>query len=249
MADGRGPRSCMCSCVSGRCSTRGLLWDCKDEYAGALGHLSRTRAPRLFGRRRLRPSDGPGEPSSRLARSAAGAQQRGIACGVRTLILRLPHRPFLFGGHHLSVHGSSPRGPGWITWLADASARIRGQPWRCRSSRRDAERPSRRWSARTALSELPGCTHSRLAYRGSPGECCARCIAKLDVRPSTEALTEAYYWATHQGAEIDLILFKSGSRIGVECKRTDAPKVTPSKRIALADLKLDRIHGVYPEKT
>ena len=61
---------------------------------------------------------------------------------------------------------------------------------------------------------------------------------------------EAYYWATHQGAEIDLVLFKSGRRIGVECKRADAPKVTPSMRVALADLKLDRIHVVYPgEKT
>ena len=44
---------------------------------------------------------------------------------------------------------------------------------------------------------------------------------------------EAYYWATHQGAEIDLLLFKQGRRIGVECKRSDAPTLTPSMRIAL----------------
>lgn len=57
---------------------------------------------------------------------------------------------------------------------------------------------------------------------------------------------EAYYWATHQGAEIDLVLFKRGRRIGVECKRMDAPVLTPSMRIALADLKLDELHVVYP---
>jgi uncharacterized protein len=57
---------------------------------------------------------------------------------------------------------------------------------------------------------------------------------------------EAYYWATHQGAEIDLLLFKNGRRIGVECKRSDAPTMTPSMRIALDDLKLDRIVVVYP---
>src|SRR6266571_4193324 len=57
---------------------------------------------------------------------------------------------------------------------------------------------------------------------------------------------EAYYWATHQGAEIDLVLFKHGRRIGVECKRMDAPTLTPSMHIALADLKLDRIVVVYP---
>lgn len=57
---------------------------------------------------------------------------------------------------------------------------------------------------------------------------------------------EAYYWATHNGAEIDLILFKGGKRIGVECKRADAPTLTPSMRIALADLKLDELLVVYP---
>jgi uncharacterized protein len=57
---------------------------------------------------------------------------------------------------------------------------------------------------------------------------------------------EAYYWATHQGAEIDLLLFKNGRRVGVECKRSDAPTLTPSIRIALEDLKLDRLVVVYP---
>jgi len=57
---------------------------------------------------------------------------------------------------------------------------------------------------------------------------------------------EAYYWATHNGAELDLLLFKDGRRIGVECKRADAPVLTPSMRIALADLKLDRLCVLYP---
>ncbi|MGH2603343.1 MAG: DUF4143 domain-containing protein, partial [Dehalococcoidia bacterium] len=57
---------------------------------------------------------------------------------------------------------------------------------------------------------------------------------------------EAYFWATHQGAELDLLLFQRGRRIGVECKRMDAPVLTPSMRIALADLKLDRLWVVYP---
>ena len=57
---------------------------------------------------------------------------------------------------------------------------------------------------------------------------------------------EAYYWATHGGAEIDLVLFRDGRRIGVECKRSDAPVLTASMRIALADLKLDELRVVYP---
>ena len=57
---------------------------------------------------------------------------------------------------------------------------------------------------------------------------------------------DAYYWATHNGAEIDLMLFKNGKRIGIECKRADAPTLTPSMRIALADLKLDELIVAYP---
>jgi uncharacterized protein len=57
---------------------------------------------------------------------------------------------------------------------------------------------------------------------------------------------EAYFWATHNGAELDLLLFKNGRRIGVECKRADAPTLTPSMRIALTDLKLDHLYVLYP---
>lgn len=57
---------------------------------------------------------------------------------------------------------------------------------------------------------------------------------------------EAYFWGTYQGAELDLLLFKRGRRIGVECKRVDAPTLTSSMRIAMADLKLDELIIVYP---
>lgn len=57
---------------------------------------------------------------------------------------------------------------------------------------------------------------------------------------------EAYFWATHQGAELDLLLFSHGKRLGVEVKRADAPTITPSMRIAMNDLKLDRMAVLYP---
>jgi len=57
---------------------------------------------------------------------------------------------------------------------------------------------------------------------------------------------EAYFWATHGGAQLDLLLFKNGRRIGIECKRADAPVLTKSMRIALADLNLDRLCVLYP---
>lgn len=57
---------------------------------------------------------------------------------------------------------------------------------------------------------------------------------------------DAYFWATHAGAELDLLVFKEGRRIGVECKRADAPRLTPSMRIALEDLGLDHLVVIYP---
>jgi len=62
----------------------------------------------------------------------------------------------------------------------------------------------------------------------------------------TEPHDECFYWATHQGAEIDLILRRGDQLFGVECKRTDAPRLTPSIRIAREDLRLERIAVVYP---
>lgn len=57
---------------------------------------------------------------------------------------------------------------------------------------------------------------------------------------------EVYYWATHGGAELDLLLLKNGRHIGVECKRIDAPRLTPSMRAALEDLELDQLFIIYP---
>lgn len=56
----------------------------------------------------------------------------------------------------------------------------------------------------------------------------------------------AYFWATHQGAELDLLMLKGSQRIGVEFKRADVPQVTRSMQIAMQDLKIDALYVVYP---
>lgn len=60
---------------------------------------------------------------------------------------------------------------------------------------------------------------------------------------------EVYFWATHNGAEIDLVFTKGGRMYGLECKRSDAPTMTSSMRIALEDLKLEHIAVIYPGKS
>jgi predicted AAA+ superfamily ATPase len=57
---------------------------------------------------------------------------------------------------------------------------------------------------------------------------------------------QAYFWATHQGAELDLLIMQGTHRIGVEVKRNDAPSLTPSMRSALKDLRLDKLWVIYP---
>jgi len=60
---------------------------------------------------------------------------------------------------------------------------------------------------------------------------------------------QAYFWATHNGAELDLLLLARGRRVGVEIKRVDAPRRTRSMVAALSDLSLDALFVVYPGRT
>lgn len=63
---------------------------------------------------------------------------------------------------------------------------------------------------------------------------------------ATEPHDDAAFWSTYQGAEMDLVLRRGRHLYGVECKRTDAPRMTPSIRIAMEDLGLSRVAVVYP---
>lgn len=59
------------------------------------------------------------------------------------------------------------------------------------------------------------------------------------------ARDECYFYATHGGAELDLVVVRGARRIGFEFKRTVAPEITKSMRIALADLRLDRLDVIH----
>jgi predicted AAA+ superfamily ATPase len=56
---------------------------------------------------------------------------------------------------------------------------------------------------------------------------------------------ECYFWATHAGAELDLLIARGRQKLGFEFKRTDAPRVTPSMRSAVATLKLSSLKVVH----
>jgi predicted AAA+ superfamily ATPase len=56
---------------------------------------------------------------------------------------------------------------------------------------------------------------------------------------------QLYFWATHGGAELDLLLIRGTERVGFEIKRTTAPRVTAGMRSAIETLRLDRTYLVH----
>jgi predicted AAA+ superfamily ATPase len=68
----------------------------------------------------------------------------------------------------------------------------------------------------------------------------ANVAARLGARPE-----ECHFWGTHQGAELDLLVVRGRRRLGFEFKLSEAPAVTRSMRVALADLGLQRLDVVH----
>ena len=58
-------------------------------------------------------------------------------------------------------------------------------------------------------------------------------------------MDEVYFWGTHAGAELDLLVVRGVQRLGFEIKRTSSPKITRSMLTAMADLKLKRLDVVH----
>ncbi|MBI2932239.1 MAG: ATP-binding protein [Planctomycetes bacterium] len=65
------------------------------------------------------------------------------------------------------------------------------------------------------------------------------------LRHSRTSPEECYFWATHRGTELDLLIVRGRQRLGFEVKRSPSPGLTPSMRIALTDLKLSRLIVVH----
>jgi predicted AAA+ superfamily ATPase len=57
---------------------------------------------------------------------------------------------------------------------------------------------------------------------------------------------DAYFWATHGGAELDLLVRSAGKHYGFEFKYADAPGGSRSMHVAIEDLRLEHLWVVYP---
>ncbi|HXX64607.1 MAG TPA: ATP-binding protein [Bacteroidota bacterium] len=89
--------------------------------------------------------------------------------------------------------------------------------------------------------------HSLVDLEGHPkigasweGFVLGQVVRQLGARPE-----ECFFWATHAGAELDLLVVRGRKRIGVEIKRTVSPRLTPSMKSALADLHLHKLYVIH----
>lgn len=56
---------------------------------------------------------------------------------------------------------------------------------------------------------------------------------------------ECFFWATHTGAELDLLVVRGRTRFGFEFKRTETPSITRSMRSVIEDLRLKRLDVIH----
>lgn len=119
------------------------------------------------------------------------------------------------------------------------------QPWHANLKKRQVKSPKVYFRDTGVLHHLLGIrSEQELLNHPACGASWEGYVIEEAIR--TVSPDEAYFWATHNGAELDLLLVKDGRRIGIECKRSDAPRLTPSIRSSLADLELDRLVVLYP---
>ena len=140
---------------------------------------------------------------------------------------------------------SEPTVRSYLDLLTDALVLRQLQPWHANLRKRQVKSPKVYVRDTGLLHELLGIEdQSGLLHHPKLGASWEGFAIEQVL--ATEAHTEAAFWATHQGAELDLLLRRQGRLFGVECKRVDAPRMTPSMRIALEDLELERIAVIYP---
>ncbi len=143
-----------------------------------------------------------------------------------------------------SIGATEPTARRYIDILTDAYVVRQLQPWYENLNKRQVKSPKiyvRDSGILHALLNLPQDTIMSHPKLGGSWE--GFIIEQILEITNTR---EAYFWATHAGAELDLLIFKEGKRIGFEVKYSDAPVRTRSMSIAMQDLKLDCLYIIFP---
>ena len=149
-----------------------------------------------------------------------------------------------------SLGVSAPTVRSYLDALLDALVIRRVTPWFANLKKRQVKAPKVYLTDTGLLHTLLGIgNESALLSHPKCGASWEGFAMQEAVRILSADWEDCHYWATHRGAEIDLLVNDGNQRIGLEFKRTSAPKMTRSIHSALADLRLDRVIVLFPGDT
>ena len=138
---------------------------------------------------------------------------------------------------------------GYLDRMSDAFVMRQLQPWHENLAKRQVKAPKvyvRDSGILHALLDIRSAQHLELHSKvGASWEGFVIEQLIMALRVPQEG---CYFWRTHAGAELDLLIVRGSRRIGFEVKRTTTPAFTPSMRIALQDLKLSKLHVIHAGK-
>jgi len=148
-----------------------------------------------------------------------------------------------------SLGVSGPTVRRYLDTLCDALVVRQLQPWFENLKKRQVRSPKVYLNDTGLLHALLGIeTHEQLLGHPKIGASWEWFALQEVVRLLSVPWDRCYYWATHRGAELDLLVMKGGRRLGFEFKRTSAPGTTRSMHAAVESLALDRLQVIYPGK-
>ena len=121
------------------------------------------------------------------------------------------------------------------------------RPWHENIGKRQVKAPKLYFRDSGLLHTLLGINdHDALLHHPKLGGSWEGFALEETIRALETETDEVWFWATHAGAELDLLVIRDGRRVGFEIKYTASPRVTKSMRAAIDTLKLDRLVVVYP---
>ena len=143
-----------------------------------------------------------------------------------------------------SIDVSQPTARRYLDALTDALVVRQLHPWFANIAKRQVKAPKVYVRDSGLMHSLLGITDA-VTLGGHPKVGASWEGFVIEQLLGRDELNDPWFWATHNGAEIDLIVRSGTERIGVEVKHTERPSATPSMRNALVDLQLDRIVVVH----
>jgi predicted AAA+ superfamily ATPase len=134
----------------------------------------------------------------------------------------------------------------YLDLLTDALVLRQLPPWHANVSKRQVRSPKVFVEDSGLLHALLGIeSESDLAGHPKVGASWEGFLVKEIVERLNARTEECFFWATHSGAELDLLIVSGQRRLGFEVKRTSAPRLTRSMAAVREDLGLERLDVIH----